>query len=61
MITDKYYKYLSICIIGFAKVISLQIFTHLITKYTKLEDEYVHEIDRKMKEPISGETLFGFF
>ena len=30
----------------------------LVTKYPELEDEDVQEIDRKMKEPISGETLF---
>ena len=33
----------------------------LVTKYPELEDEDVQEIDRKMKEPISGETLFEEF
>ena len=57
----KYYKYLSSRIIGFARVTSLQILTHLITKYAELEDEDIQDIDRKMKEPISSETLFEEF
>ena len=56
-ISEKYYKSLSSRVIGFAKVTSLQILTRLVTKYPELEDEDVQEIDRKMKEPISGETL----
>ena len=32
LIPEKFYKYISICIIGFAKVKSLQILTHLITE-----------------------------
>ena len=36
-------------------------FTHLITKYVELEDYDVQEIDPKIEEPISGETLFGEF
>ena len=35
--------------------------THLITKYAELEDEDVQDIDKKMKEPISGENLFEEF
>ena len=35
--------------------------THLITKYTELEEEDVQDIDRKMKEPISCETVFEEF
>ena len=58
MITEKFYKSLSSRIIGFAKVTSLDILTHLITKYTELEEEDVQEIDWKMKEPISSENLF---
>ena len=61
MIPEKFYKYLSICIIGFAKVTSLDILTQLITEYAELEEEDVQDIDRKMKEPISGETLFEEF
>ena len=61
MILQKYYKSLSIHIIGFTKVTSIQILTHLITKYAELEDEDVQEIDREMKEPISVETLFEEF
>ena len=48
----KYYKYLSSQIIGFTKVTSLDIFTHLITEYAELEDDDIQEIDRKTKEPI---------
>ena len=36
LIPEKYYKYLSSRIIGFAKVTSIQILTHLITKYAEL-------------------------
>ena len=61
LVTEKYYKSLSSCIIGFAKGTSLQILTHLITKYAELEDEDVQDIDRKMKEHISDETLFEDF
>ena len=60
-IPDKYYNSLSSCIIGFTKVTSLQILTHLITEYTELEDDDIQEIDQKMKEPISGETIFEDF
>ena len=58
LIPKKIYKYLSSCIIGVAKVTSLEILTRLITEYAKLEEENVKDIDRKMKEPISGKTLF---
>ena len=58
MILEKYYKFLSSRIIGFAKVTSLEILTHLVTEYVELEDEDVQDIDQKIKEPISGETLF---
>ena len=58
LIPDKYYKSLSSQIIGFSKVACLQILTHLITEYAELEDYDIQEIDRKMKEPISGETIF---
>ena len=61
MISEKFYKSLSSRIIGFANVTSLKILTHLITEYAKLEEEDVHDIDRKMKEPISDETLFEEF
>ena len=58
---EKFYKYLSSRIICFAKVTSLEILTHLITEYAELEEEDVQEIDRKMKEPIYGKTLFEEF
>ena len=61
MIPEKFYKSLSIRIIGFAKVTSLEILTHLITEYDEPKEEDVQGIDRKMKEPISGETLFEEF
>ena len=61
LIPDNFYKYLSILIIGFAKVTSLEILTHLISEYAEIEEEDIQEIDRKIKEPISGETLFGEF
>ena len=61
LIPGKFYKSLSSRIIGFAKVTSLKILTHLITEYAELEEEDVQDIDRKMKEPISGETLFEEF
>ena len=35
--------------------------THLISEYVELEEEDIQEIDRKIKEPISGKTLFEDF
>ena len=35
--------------------------THLISEYAELEEEDIQEIKRKIKEPISGETLFEEF
>ena len=60
-IPEKFYKSLSSRIIGFAKVTSIEILTHLITEYAELEEEDVQDIDQKMKEPISGKTLFEEF
>ena len=60
-IPEKYYKSLSSGINGFAKVTSLQILTHLITEYADLEDDDIQEIDQKMKDPISGKTIFEKF
>ena len=61
LIPEKFYKSLSSRIIGFAKVTSLDILTHIITEYAKLEKEDVQDINQKMKEPISGETTFEYF
>ena len=61
LIPERIYKSLLSRIIGFAKVTSLEILTHLITEYAELEKEDVQDIDQKMKEPISGETLFEEF
>ena len=61
LIMENIYKSLLSCIIGFTKVTSLENITHLITKYAELEEEDVQYIDRKMKEPISGESLFEDF
>ena len=58
---QKFYKSLLCCIIGFTKATSLKILTHLISEYFELEEEDIQEINRKIKEPISGETLFGEF
>ena len=57
----KFYKSLSSRIIGFAKVTIPVMLTHLITKYAELEEEDVQDIDWKMKDSISGETLFEEF
>ena len=48
-------------IIGFKKVTSLEILTHLISEYAELEEEDIQEIDQKIKEPIPSETLFEEF
>ena len=61
LIPEKYYNYLSSWIIDFAKVAFLQILTHLITEYAELEDDDIQEIDRRMKEPISGKIIFEEF
>ena len=58
LIPENFYKSLSSHIIGFTKVTSLEILTHLISEYAELQEENIQEIDRKIKEPISGETLF---
>ena len=52
LIPEKFYKSLSSRIIGFAKVTSIEVLTHLITKYAALEEEDVQDIDRKTKYPI---------
>ena len=52
LIPEKFYKSLSSRIIGFAKVTSLEILTHLITEYAELGEEEVQDSNRKMKEPI---------
>ena len=61
LITENYSFSLSSRIIGFTKVTSLKILTHLITEYAEYEDEDVQEIDWKTKEHISGKTLFEEF
>ena len=49
LILEKLYKSVSSRIIGFAKVTSLEILTHLITDYAELEEEDVQGFDRKIK------------
>ena len=61
LILEKLYKSLLGRIIGFAKFTSLKILTHLISEYAEIEEEDIQEIDRKIKEPISSETLFEEF
>ena len=61
LIPGKFYKSLSSRIIVFTKVTSLKILTHLISKYAELKEEDIREIQRKIKEPVSGETLFEEF
>ena len=46
---EKLYKSLSSRIIGFAKVTSLNILTHLITEYSEIEEKDVQDIDQKTK------------
>ena len=58
LIPEKYYKSLSSRIIGSEKVTCLHILTHLITEYEELEDDFIQEIDRRIKELISGKTIF---
>ena len=53
-ISEKFYNSLLRRIICFLKVTSLKILTDLIAEYAELEEEDVQEIDRKMKELISG-------
>ena len=61
LILEKFWKSLSSHIIGFAKFSSLDILTQLISEYAELEEEDIQEIKLKIKEPISGETLFKQF
>ena len=60
-IPEKYYKSLSNRIIGISKVTSPQILTHRVIEYSELEEEDIPEIDQKMKDPISVETIFEDF
>ena len=41
LISEKFYKSLLSRFIGFAKVTSLEILTHLISEYAELEGEYI--------------------
>ena len=50
LIPQKFYKSLSSRIIGFTKVTSLEILTHLIPEYAELEEEDIQEIDQKIKK-----------
>ena len=61
LIPQKFYKSLLRRIIGYVKFTSLEIMTHLIYEYAELKEEDLQEIDRKIKELISGETLFEEF
>ena len=61
LISEKHYNYLLIIIIGLSKFTCLQILTHLITKYAELEYDDIQETDQRMKEPISGATIFEEF
>ena len=48
LIPAKLYKSLSSRLIGFSKVTSLAILTHLITKYAELDDDTIQDIDKNM-------------
>ena len=61
LLPKNFYNHLSSHIIGFAKVRSFKLLTHLITEYAELEEEDVQYINWKTKEPISGKTLFEEF
>ena len=59
--SGKFYKSLASRLIGFSKITGLEILTHLITEYAELDDEAIQLIDKNMKTPINGETLFEDF
>ena len=62
IVPEKFYKSLASRLIGFSKITSLDILTHLITEYAELDDDdAIQLIDRNMKTPINGETLFEDF
>ena len=61
LIPEKFYKSLASRLIGFSKITGLEILTHLITEYEELDDEAIQIIDKNMKTPINGETLFEDF
>jgi len=58
LIPEKFYKSLISRLIGFSKVTSLAILTHLISEYSELDDDTIQDIDKNMKITINGETLF---
>ena len=61
LIPERFYKSLASRLIGFSKVTSLAIIAHLITKYTKLNDDTIQNIDKNMETSINGETLVEEF
>jgi len=61
LIPEKFYKSLASRLIGFSKITCLKILTHLITEYTKLDDDAIQLINKNMKTLINGETLFKDF
>ena len=61
LIPAKFYESIASRLIGFSKVTSITILTHLITEYAELDDDTIQDIDDNMKTPINGEILFEEF
>ena len=61
LIPETFYKSLLNRLIGFSKVTSLAILTHLITEYAELDDDTIQDIDKNMKTPNNREILFEEF
>jgi len=61
LIPEKFYKFIASCLIGLSKVTCLTTLIHLITEYAEFDDDTIQEIDKNMKIPINGETLFEEF
>ena len=61
LVPEVYYRTLKKKYTAYAGVTCLTLLTHLRTEYGRLTRQYIDEIDKRMKSPISGETeIKGF-
>ena len=58
LVPEVYYRTLKNRYKGYNNVTTLNLLTHLWTKYGTLTEEMVQENDRKLREQISVETHF---
>ena len=61
LVLEVYYCTLNKKYTAYAGVTCLTLLTRLHSKYGRLTSQYIDEIDKRMKSPISGETEFEAF